>query len=404
VNPAGLTFLERGPNRAWAPIRKRGRPTGTHFDGEGDDMVMTVQGATHRPRRRAAGRTAACLAAGALLLAACSPAEAAVNPGAPAGTDTPKPAAEPGRLVVSGAQILDPKRRPIILRGYNWGQWGTVQPQDAGDNVAQGANSVRIPLRWWGDWRDGVDSRDPAAPGHIDPAHLAVLDRTIAWATGHHLWVILFVDSNFGQGAGGRTDNFWTDPPMKQQFVEVWQFLVKRYAHTPFMGAYEILPEPKPIGVGDDGVRAFYDSIIPVIRAIDGRTPVVVGPNDNYNLRHLTAAHTTVDPNVIYTGDYFIFDNPLNRMPDILGFEQQFDAPVWINQVGIPSGNTDSQAKARSVLGAFDDNGIGWAWWTYRVASTNPDVHGIYYEDPADPSRWLVKADWLALVGGFLRQ
>ncbi len=119
-------------------------------------MTMTL-----RPRRR---RVVTCLAAmlGGLLLATSAPAVAA-------------PAALPKRLSVSGANVLDPQGRPIVLRGYNWGQWGTVQPQDAADNVAQGANSVRIPLRWWGDWRDGVDSRDVASPGHIDPAHLAIL-------------------------------------------------------------------------------------------------------------------------------------------------------------------------------------------------------------------------------------
>ncbi|WP_186762722.1 glycoside hydrolase family 5 protein [Lentzea tibetensis] len=321
--------------------------------------------------------------------------------GTPASTAS---ALAPGRLSVSGAQVLDPSRNPIVLRGYNWGQWGTVQPQDPGDNAAAGANSVRIPLRWWGVWKDGVDSRDPDAPGHIDPDHLKVLDQTIAQASSNHLWITLFVDSNYGQGAGDRPDNFWTNPEMKQQFVEVWQFLVRRYLRTPYIGAFEILPEPNPAGVSDDGVREFYDSIIPVIRAIDRRTPVVVGPNDNYNLNRLPAAHTTVDSNVIYTGNYFIFDNALSRIPDILDFQRRFDAPVWINQVGIPSGNTDSKPKARSVLRAFNDNGIGWAWWTYRISGTNPDTHGIYYLDAADPDHWLVKKDWLALVNGFLPQ
>jgi aryl-phospho-beta-D-glucosidase BglC (GH1 family) len=361
---------------------------------------MTVS----RPWRRS-GRVAAGLAvaAGVLLVAAYVPAEAAVtHSGSPAATGPTT--AQPGRLSVSGKQILDPARHPITLRGYNWGQWGTVQPQDADENVAQGANSVRIPLRWWGDYKDGVDSRNPSAPGHIDPAHLQLLDRTIAEATSKHLWVILFVDSNYGQGAGGHTDNFWTDAPMKQQFVEVWQFLIKRYLNKPYIAAWEILPEPNPIGVSDDRVRAFYDSIIPVIRAIDKRTPIVVGPNKDYSLKHLDAAHTTIDRNIIYTGDYFIFDKPLDRIPDILGFEQKYHAPVWINQVGIPSGNTDSKAKARSVLGAFNDNGIGWSWWTYRVLSTDPNTHGIYYVDPKNPNHWLLKRDWYTLVGGYLRQ
>jgi hypothetical protein len=359
-------------------------------------MTQTLRGAAaprvRRPRRLVAAGIAATVATA--LLAACAPAQAAEL----------RPASAPGRLSVSGTHILDPGRHPIILRGYNWGQWGTVQPQDAADNVRQGANSVRIPLRWWGDWKSNVDSRNPGAPGHIDPAHLAILDKTIAEATSQHLWVVLFVDSNFGQGANGRTDNFWTDKAMKQQFVEVWQFLVHRYLNNPYIGAWEILPEPRPVGVSDSGVRAWYDSIIPVIRAIDARTPIVVGPNDAYNLHHLTGAHTTVDKNIIYTGDYFIFDNALDRISDILDFEKQFNAPVWINQVGIPSGKTDSRSKARSVLDAFNSNGIGWSWWTYRVDATNPDTHGIWYRDPKNTNHWILKADWYALVGGYLKQ
>ena len=336
--------------------------------------------------------TALLLAAGLLAISGISRAQAGTAPDSPA------------RLSVAGPRVLDPAGHPIVLRGYNWGAWGTTQPQDAADNLAQGANSVRIPLRWWGDWKGGVDSRDPAAPGHIDPAHLAVLDRTVAWAGARHLWIVLFVDSNHGQGAGGRTDNFWTDPAMKQQFVQVWQFLVNRYKHTRYIGAWEILPEPMAPGVSDADVKAFYDSIIPDIRAIDRRTPIVVGPNHDYSLKHLDAAYTTIDKNIIYTGDYFIFDQPLNRMPDITGFVGKYQAPVWINQVGIPSGDPDSQQKARTVLGALNAANVGWAWWTYRIAGSHPDDHGIYYVDPADPSAWVCKTDWLTLVGDFLRQ
>lgn len=358
---------------------------------------MTTTSARTRPRRR--GLMALCLAVlGVLPLTACAQAAAAGSGEVPDSS-----AALPKRLSVSGAQVLDPQQRPIILRGYNWGQWGTAQTQDAQDNRNAGANSVRIPLRWWGDWKDGVDSRDPDAPGHIDPDHLDLLNQTIQWAVDKHLWVDLFVDSNYGQGSGGRTDNFWTNPAMKQEFVEVWQFLVRKYLHTPFIGSYEILPEPQPVGVDDAGVREFYESIIPVIREIDPNTPIVVGPNHTYNLNYLDDAYTTVDSNIIYTGNYFIFDDPLARIPDITRFRERFTAPVWIDQVGIPSGKADSLNKANTTLGAFQDNGIGWAWWTYRIDSTNPDTHGIWYRDPADPSQWKVKPDWLALVNGYLQ-
>jgi aryl-phospho-beta-D-glucosidase BglC (GH1 family) len=326
------------------------------------------------------------------------PVDAAASPDAPPPVDAP--VSSVGRLKVAGTQILDPSGAPIVLRGYNWGQWGTAQPQDAADNVAQGANSVRLPLRWWGHWKPGVDSRDDASPGHIDPAHLAYLDQTVQWATSHHLWTVIFVDSNYGQGANGGTDNFWTDAAAKARFVEVWQFLVARYRDTPYLAAYEILPEPMAVGVSDAEVKAFYDSIIPSIRALDARTPIVIGPNLDYNLNHLAAAYTTIDDNLIYTGDYFIFANQLAHIPDIKGFLATFHAPVWINQVGIQTGDASADTKAQDVLGALNAINVGWSWWTYRELTTSPDQHGIYYADGS--GGWILKPAWLALVGSFL--
>jgi hypothetical protein len=344
------------------------------------------------------------LALASLLAIGCSsaPTTSTAAPDAPPPTvDAPPSAAPPPRLTIAGAQILDPSGQPLIMRGYNWGQWDTTQPTDAADNIQQGANSVRIPLRWWGDWKDNVDSRDDAAPGHIDPAHLAILDQTMQWASASHLWITLFVDSNNGQGADGATDNFWTDPAAKQEFVEVWQFLVQRYASLPYVAAYEILPEPRATGVTNAAVREFYESIIPSIRALDARTPIVVGPNDAYNLHDLEDAFSTVDDKLIYTGDYFIFPNadPLDRMSFISDFQTAHHAPVWINQVGVLTGDTCATSLANQVLNGFDAQNVGWAWWTYREQTTSPDQHGIYYT-AADGS-WILKPDWLAFVDGF---
>jgi cellulase (glycosyl hydrolase family 5) len=304
--------------------------------------------------------------------------------------------APPRRLAVVGEDIIDPSGTPIVLRGYNWGQWGTEQPEDGADNLAQGANSVRLPLRWWGDWKPGVDSRLTGAPGHIDPDHLKALDDHIALAASKHLWVVLFLDSNFGQGAPGETDNFWTDPTMKQEFTEVWQFLVARYQATPYIAAYEILAEPKPPGVSDEGVKELYDSIIPVLRAIDHRTPIVVGPNLDYNLHHLDAAYTTVDANIIYTGNLLKYDP--SKIPDITAFTAAHHAPVWIDQIGIENTSRQSLGQAGDLIGQLAAIHAGWAWWTYREQRPDDAGYGIYHQDPADDTKWLVKQDWFDLM------
>jgi hypothetical protein len=333
--------------------------------------------------------------------------------------DAPAPqaafTAQPRLKVQSSTdQILDPDGNPILLRGYNWGQWDTASEADAESNVQQGANSVRIPLRWWGAYdRPDIDSYDPDAPdqGYIDTAHLLLLDQTLQWARDNHLWVTLFLDSNQGQGAGdtpAKQNNFWTNQMMKDRFKVAWQFLVKRYRDRPFLGAYEILPEPHPLGQSNQAVHDFYDEMIGVLRPLDGATPIVIGPNDSYNLKFLEDAFTTADPtdNLLYTGDYFIFagDTPTGRVQHILDFQAAHPAAVWINQVGIHTGDPCANNLATQVLDAFDAHKIGWSWWTYREQTTNPGLHGIFYQiTDSSPAgfHWQRKADWFALVGGF---
>jgi hypothetical protein len=309
----------------------------------------------------------------------------------------------PLRLRVSGASVLDPNGDPLVLRGYNWGAWGLAQHGDAADNAAAGANHVRIPLRWWGEWRKGVDSRMKDAEGHINPDHLRFLDKTIRWATENHLWVTLFVDSNYGQGAPNqkhhdREDNFWTNERKRQEFVEVWRFLVERYRGWAYIGAYELLPEPRPPGITPEGVRAFYEALIPEIRALDPRTPIVIGPGDGYDLRLLDTAYTEVDSNVIYAGNYFIFGNPLSRMDDIDAFIAERNAPVWIDQVGIDANDDNEVAlkSAEKVLEALNQRDVGWAWWQFRAGTENPNSHGIYYQD--GNGGWELKEHFLAIV------
>ena len=245
----------------------------------------------------------------------------------------------PSRLSVSGAQILDPNGTPIILRGWNWGQWGTAQPQDGADNVTQHANVVRVPLRWWGQYGDpSVDAYQDGAPGNIEPGHLTALDAVIQEATAAHLWVDLFVDSNCGQASvsndtasycgtvGGSPANFLNDPAMKQKFVDVWTFLAGRYKDTPYIGMYEILPEPSftctATACSDYSTApTFYASIIPSIRAVDPRTPILVGPDNGYDVRHIATAYIPGVSGLIYTADFLSY---ASTHPEWLSYATSF--------------------------------------------------------------------------------
>ncbi|HEX7650224.1 MAG TPA: hypothetical protein VF450_22705, partial [Noviherbaspirillum sp.] len=89
---------------------------------------------------------------------------------APAPTPTPAPVA---RLTLNGSTMLAPNGSPIMLRGINEGTWGKMRSYDAAAIAAQGANVVRVLIRWWGLYGGtDVESRLDAAPGHFDPAHV----------------------------------------------------------------------------------------------------------------------------------------------------------------------------------------------------------------------------------------
>ncbi len=312
--------------------------------------------------------------------------------------------APPARLHASGSDIVDEAGNRVILRGYSWGAWGTAIERDGADNAAQGANVVRLPLRWWGQYHGDVDSYiDDPSQHYVDPHHLQMLDDTIRWATDAGLWVVLFLDSDCGQDASSDVaycngNNFWNDSTMRAHFADLWRLLVTTYRDHPLIAAYELLPEPQWTGSHAD-IRAFYEEMTAVVRELDTRTPVIMGPADAYNAHWLEDAYTTVDDNIIYTVDDFLFTSPApGHLADMMAFSSAHHVPVWVNQIGIESGRDMASTYAGQALDALNAAHIGWAWWTYRIDSMDPSVHGMYYL-AVDGRTWVPKSDWLTLVG-----
>ena len=322
------------------------------------------------------------------------------------------------RLAVEGDHLVDPDGKRIVLRGWNWGNWGTEQPQDAKDNAEkQHANAVRIPVRWWGDYPASMNARDDAAPeGHMNVDRLKELDHTIQDATRAHLWVVLFIDSNCGQassvhdtvaacgtGSDGKPANFMNDTASRDAFFDLWKFLAKRYASTPYIGMYELLPEPnfgcKAGGGCPDWTLSneFYTALLPVVRAADPRTPVLVGPNGGYEIRQLETAFMPGTEGVVYTGDLLQHAASDPASVDLAtAFRAAHGVPVFIQQVGVPKSNATATDIVNRVLGQLRDADIGWTWWTYREPFSKGDGFAPYYGSP-----WQEDTAWLGLISGY---
>jgi hypothetical protein len=345
------------------------------------------------------------------------------------GAQAATPPAQVGRLSVRGADILDPSGQPILLRGWNWGHWGSAQAQDAADNAAQGANVVRIPLRWWGFYkgRGGtVDSREDAAAATagIDPDNLRHLDEMVRWASSAKLWIILFVDSDCGQNGtqdaqerkycdpqgrypNGR--NFWTDAEARKRFLNVWRFVAARYKDTPYLGMFEPLPEPNPPGVPPAQINAFYDEAMQTIRQVAPGVPFLVGGR-SYRAPAIRDAYNPAWKDVVYTGNLFLHAKKSgggdaavadfrDRAQQLLTLRNQHKVPVFVQQVGVRSSEDPDIRLVRGVLQHLVQQRIGFTYWEYRGAA-NPGEYGVHY---LRGKQWVAKRDWIDAVSGALR-
>jgi hypothetical protein len=344
--------------------------------------------------------------------------------GAPAHAQGQPPAGGAERLQVAGEQLLTPDGKPIWLRGFNWGRWGTALPEDGRENAVRGANVVRIPFRWY---FNGVkaDIRDSSAPGHFAPQGIKHLDDQIKWATDAGLWVVLFAGSDKGAG-DSREANYWNNPALKQEFMEAWAFIVQRYKNTPHIAAYELLSEPhpkKPVRTAD--LKKFYEELIANVRRYDTRTPVVIGADDHYDINQLQGVYTQVDDKIIYAANYYLpteYCKPWRRVDpkaapnaypgsyvDRQGVSRKLDkstlaaalqpaidfrarnkAPVFIDQVGCFGAAPGVLDYTRDVLDLLKADRLHYAFWTYRVSNAGPLEHGLWY-NPGDG--WKLKTD-----------
>lgn len=331
------------------------------------------------------------------------------------------------RLRISGDNIIGPNGAPVLLRGWNWGRWGLAQPEDAADNAQQGANVVRIPLRWWGFYSGtNIDSRDDAqvATSGIDEKHLAILDTTIAQASAAHLWIILFIDSDCGQngmqdldeiaycdpeGKYPKGHNFWTDFEAREKFINVWKFIAARYKDTPYLGMFEPLPEPNPAGVADTEITQFYDHVMAAIRTQAPEIPFLIGPR-SYKITKAVEAFNSRWSDVIYTGNLFVYTSGTQeenladlprRLQSLTDLRVSIHVPIFVQQAGVETGEDPQRVYLNALLSLLNNNSVGYSYWEYRD-TFNPNAYGVIYQDGV--GGWITKTDFLNTIIQYFRE
>lgn len=264
------------------------------------------------------------------------------------------PLAANGQLGVCGVKLCNTDRAPVQLRGMSTHglQWYSQCVNDASlDALAGdwGADVMRISLYV----QEGGYETDPA--GFTDRVSAIIGELTERGMYALVDWHML-----------DPGDPYHNLERAKTFFTEIAR---RHNGNTNLL--YEIANEPN--GVPWSRIKAYAEELIPVIRAVDPETPVIVGTRGWSSLGVSDGADESevvadpVDaPNVLYTfhfyaashGDAYL--NALSRAADAV--------PVFVTEFGTQTYTGDGSndfAMAQRYLDVMAAKQISWTSWNY---------------------------------------
>ncbi len=293
---------------------------------------------------------------------------------------------------VEGNRFVDPEGETVVFRGVSisdpdklvsQGQWNRGLLEEV---ASWGANIVRIPVHpvaWRGRGRE---------------TYLEWLDQAVTWATELGLYVMIDWHT-IGNIESGLFQHPMYDTT-KQETLEFWRTISRRFAGIPTVAFYEIFNEPTvfngQLGTTDwQRWKAFNEEVIGVIYAHDRDViPLVAGFNWAYDLTPVGEAPIEAEGIGYVSHPY-----PMKvEEPWEPHWERDFGFvadkfPVFVTEFGfILEDHPDAHIPAigderygEIVTDYFADKGISWAAWCF---------------DPDWPAQLIADWDYTPTVAG----
>ena len=207
-------------------------------------------------------------------------------------------------LKVEKNRIITSAHQPILLKGVNLGGWLMMEgyilhaPNRAEQlfkkNFAKTLGPAAL-ASFEKDFRDHFirekDFRIIAGHGFncirlpfnsrlIEKSHdrysspgIAYLDRAIAWAKKHKIWIILDLHAACGsQNCDWHSDSLgaaelWENKNLQDRTLKLWEFLADRYQDEKTIAGYDLLNEA--VTRDTKALNTFYRRLIKTIRGVD---------------------------------------------------------------------------------------------------------------------------------------
>jgi len=268
---------------------------------------------------------------------------------------------------------------------------------------ALGFNFIRVPF--WYRWFE-----DDASPYTYKEYGFRYLDRAVAWARAHGLYVML--DFHGAPGCQSPWDHtgelsharFFATPEFQQRCAALWKAIADRYRHDPTVFAYDLLNEPFSARDVQNWTEA-HDLIYDAIRSVDARTIIVM--EDGYKLEEPDYRKTGFFPdpkklgweNVVYSIHFYsgwdpeftkgdnTFDHGkvLRELVRVGKLEQKrWQVPIYIGEFSTMHDLPNDLAGMKMIMAEF--NRIGWHYspWTWKYVNDTGEssIWGVYQFNP----------------------
>lgn len=308
-----------------------------------------------------------------------------------------------GRCRVVNRNIRDENNKVLLIRGFNQGHGEVTNEGDPGEDIALGANTVRIIWRVWGPYETvggtTLNGQQIGAPGGLIASYMAGIVLRVRQAKNAGLKVILAGDSNCGQnGAQGYPDdlttynfctvagtpgsNFMTASGAAQraQFYATWRWLARRlYGLVDF---YEPLVEPSFPGSSQAETSVLQDEIRTIILKEDPFAIFFIGGYPGYQVPYAEGAYQAkwaADSNTVLTFD--MLDGAVSapatfpgKVTTVCQARANTGCPIMCNQLGSTLQSDPDNAFLISAAAQLRDasgGSIGWTFWEKVSAGAN---------------------------------
>ncbi|KAL7561068.1 hypothetical protein ACA910_020384 [Epithemia clementina (nom. ined.)] len=299
------------------------------------------------------------------------------------------------RDVVGGQPYLDLYREAWLE--------SAVTEADIQEMKAIGFNSVRVPMHYNLFTLPIEEEPVPGADTWLSEG-FDLLDMILQWCQTHEIYIVL--DLHAAPGGQGRDagindydstkPSLWESDENVRKTIALWEILADRYKDEIWIAGYDIINEPNwnfesghPNGCDDvhnAPLKAFYDAIIPAIRAKDPNHLLIVEGNcwsNNHN-----GLWPIADNNVALSLHRYWIENSVDSIQKFLDWQTQYQVPLYMGESGENYNGWFTEA-----VDLLEWHNIGWAWWPWKkMQYTDGDSQGAYRIVP--PDDYLVLVDY----------